>query len=88
MIIDERTALTFEQAHPFVLRDQRRFASLYCAALTATADGISSMVPIKDESSGIEYGAFECKAVLSKGPNGDQNRAKPLSAYSVCSTTW
>ena len=79
--------LTFEQAHPFVLKDGRRFASLYCAAMTVLngKDKPGNLLPGCDETTGKEFGMTECR-VAATGPLPGitvSEFRKPLSAFAV-----
>ena len=58
------TSKSFREAHPFVLPDGRRFASLYCAAQSAEK---GRTYPITDESTGIDYDRSQCLIALA-GP--------------------
>lgn len=65
--ISRRVVLAeFQRKHPFVLADGRRFSTLYCAARSAVDD--KSLMPVKDELSGISYD-FESCLRAAHGPN-------------------
>ncbi len=63
--------MNFRAAHPFVIADGRRFASLYCAAqsVTLTMDMMerARLLPVIDEQTGTVHDLKSCLGAC-RGP--------------------
>lgn len=62
----------FEYNHPYVLRDGRRFKSLYCAAQTvfmSERNDTPNLIPVTCD--GIEYGMSDLRSARNPHPEPD-----------------
>jgi hypothetical protein len=77
---------SFKSVHPFVLKDGRRFKSLYCAAHSVfdRESNPGVLLPVIDESTGVEYGIGACR-IAANGPTPGLPASRPLSCYAVTS---
>jgi hypothetical protein len=73
------TDAAFRARHPFVLNDGRRFASLFCAASSALADG---QLPIVHAFTKQQFDIGECRtAICGPIPAAETRDLSVPSAY-------